>query len=80
MLDFNTIAGVSIPFVGTTLGAAMVFFMKDKIHPLLQKALLGFSSGVMMAASVWSLLIPAWICLPKEAWESSASSQQYPVF
>ena len=52
MLDFNTIAGVSIPFVGTTLGAAMVFFMKDKIHPLLQKALLGFSSGVMMAASV----------------------------
>ena len=37
----------------------MVFFMKDKIHPLLQKALLGFSSGVMMAASVWSLLIPA---------------------
>ena len=59
MLDFNTIAGVSIPFVGTTLGAAMVFFMKDKIHPLLQKALLGFSSGVMMAASVWSLLIPA---------------------
>ena len=48
MLDFNTIAGVSIPFVGTTLGAAMVFFMKDKIHPLLQKALLGFSSGVMM--------------------------------
>ena len=43
----------------TTLGAAMVFFMKDKIHPLLQKALLGFSSGVMMAASVWSLLIPA---------------------
>ena len=47
MLDFNTIAGVSIPFVGTTLGAAMVFFMKDKIHPLLQKALLGFSSGVM---------------------------------
>lgn len=59
MLDFNTIAGVSIPFVGTTLGAAMVFFMKGKIHPLLQKALLGFSSGVMMAASVWSLLIPA---------------------
>ena len=59
MLDFNTIAGVSIPFVGTTLGAAMVFFMKNKIHPLLQKALLGFSSGVMMAASVWSLLIPA---------------------
>ena len=37
----------------------MVFFMKGKIHPLLQKALLGFSSGVMMAASVWSLLIPA---------------------
>lgn len=39
-----------IPFAGTTLGAAMVFFMKDKISPLVEKALLGFAAGVMIAA------------------------------
>lgn len=48
-----------IPFAGTTLGAAMVFFMKDKISPLVEKLLLGFAAGVMIAASVWSLLIPS---------------------
>ena len=41
-----------IPFAGTTLGAAMVFFMKDKISPLVEKALLGFAAGVMIAASI----------------------------
>lgn len=51
--------GVLIPFVGTTLGAGCVFFLKDQISPLVQKGLLGFASGVMIAASVWSLLIPA---------------------
>ena len=51
--------GAGIPLLGTTLGAAMVFFMKGEMKPRLQKALLGFASGVMMAASVWSLLIPA---------------------
>lgn len=51
--------GALIPFLGTTLGAAMVFFIKNEIKPWLQKALLGFASGVMIAASVWSLLIPA---------------------
>lgn len=53
------IIGVAIPFLGTTLGAGMVFFMKGEMNPKLQKALLGFASGVMIAASVWSLLIPA---------------------
>lgn len=48
-----------IPFAGTTIGAAMVFFMKDKISPLVEKLLLGFAAGVMIAASVWSLLIPS---------------------
>ena len=48
-----------IPFIGTTLGAAGVFFLKKEIGPFVQKALLGFASGVMVAASVWSLLIPA---------------------
>ena len=50
---------LSIPFLGTTLGSAMVFFMKNKINPRVQKALLGFAAGVMMAASVWSLLLPS---------------------
>lgn len=53
------IIGIIIPFLGTTLGAAMVFFLKNEMKPRLQKALLGFASGVMIAASVWSLLIPA---------------------
>ena len=48
-----------IPFAGTTLGAATVFLMKDKISPLVEKALLGFAAGVMIAASIWSLLIPS---------------------
>ena len=48
-----------IPFVGTTLGSAMVFFLKKEINPKVQKILLGFASGVMIAASIWSLLEPA---------------------
>lgn len=51
--------GLLLPFVGTTLGAAMVFLLREQIAPWLQKLLLGFASGVMMAASVWSLLIPS---------------------
>ncbi|MBD5491002.1 MAG: ZIP family metal transporter [Lachnospiraceae bacterium] len=51
--------GLMIPFLGTTLGAAMVFFMKKEMHRGVEKLLLGFASGVMIAASVWSLLIPA---------------------
>ncbi len=51
--------GLLLPFLGTTLGAAMVFFLKDEMPSWVQKLLLGFASGVMIAASVWSLLIPA---------------------
>ena len=51
--------GLMIPFLGTTLGAAMVFFMKREMHRGVEKFFLGFASGVMIAASVWSLLIPA---------------------
>ncbi len=50
---------LSIPFLGTAFGAAMVFFLKGKMNRKLEKILLGFASGVMMAASVWSLLMPA---------------------
>lgn len=53
------IIGIVLPLVGTTLGAGMVFFIKDELRPGIQKALLGFASGVMIAASVWSLIIPA---------------------
>lgn len=48
-----------IPFLGTTLGAAMVFFMRREMNQKLEKLLLGFASGVMIAAAVWSLLLPA---------------------
>ncbi len=51
--------GLLIPFLGTTLGSACVFFMKKKMNDSVQRALLGFAAGVMTAASVWSLLIPA---------------------
>ena len=51
--------GLLIPLLGTMLGAAFVFFMKDEMSVHVQKSLLGFASGVMVAASVWSLLIPA---------------------
>ena len=52
-------SGLMIPFLGTTLGAGMVFFMKGSMNQKLEKMLLGFAAGVMIAASVWSLLIPA---------------------
>ena len=53
------IIGLLIPLLGTMLGASFVFFMKRDMPDRLQKALLGFASGVMVAASVWSLLIPS---------------------
>lgn len=58
-MSIDVLIGILIPFVGTALGAACVFFLKNQIPALVQKGLLGFASGVMVAASVWSLLIPA---------------------
>ena len=55
----NLFIGLAIPFLGTTLGAAMVFLMKNKMNKKVEKLLLGFASGVMIAASIWSLLIPS---------------------
>ncbi len=55
----NVAIGLLIPFLGTMLGSSLVFFMKDKINIKLQKLLLGFAAGVMIAASVWSLIIPS---------------------
>lgn len=51
--------GLMIPFIGTIAGAGCVFFMRNELKPRIQKSLLGFASGVMVAASVWSLLLPS---------------------
>lgn len=59
IIDFNAAAGVMIPLIGTTFGSAMVFFMKNQINKKIEKLLMGFAAGVMVAASVWSLLIPS---------------------
>ena len=58
-MNIQTIEGILIPFLGTTLGAAMVFLLKNQISVTVQKALTGFAAGVMVAASFWSLLQPA---------------------
>ena len=55
----NTFLGILIPFLGTTLGACCVFFMRRSLGERVQRMLTGFAAGVMVAASVWSLLIPA---------------------
>ena len=55
----NLLLGLLIPFLGTTIGSSMVFLMKDKMNKKVEKILLGFASGVMIAASIWSLLIPS---------------------
>lgn len=59
MNNMHVFLGILIPFIGTTLGAFMVYFMKHQINKKFQNVLLGFASGVMIAASIWSLLIPA---------------------
>ena len=62
--------GLLIPLLGTMLGSAFVFMMKDEMSARLQKSLLGFASGVMVAASVWSLLIPAMEMVSADGWQS----------
>ena len=58
-MSIEVLGGLLLPFLGTTLGAACVFFMKKGMHPTVQKILTGFAAGVMVAASIWSLIIPA---------------------
>ena len=58
-MTMSVILGLMIPFVGTTLGSAVVFFMKRSLSVKVSRALTGFAAGVMTAASVWSLIIPA---------------------
>ncbi|MBR4990655.1 MAG: ZIP family metal transporter, partial [Oscillospiraceae bacterium] len=58
-MSIETISAVSLPFLGTAIGAGFVFFMKGAMNRRLQRILTGFASGVMVAASIWSLIIPA---------------------
>lgn len=59
MIFLTTFIGLMLPFLGTALGSACVFLMRDRLNELLEKSLLGFASGVMVAAAVWSLIIPS---------------------
>ena len=54
-----SIAGIFIPFLGTSLGSAFVFFLKKTLNEKSQKIMVGFASGVMIAASIWSLILPS---------------------
>lgn len=56
---FYSILGILIPFIGTSLGSSFVFFLKKEMNKKFQKILVGFAAGVMIAASVWSLILPA---------------------
>ena len=58
-MSLDIFLGILIPLAGTAAGAACVFLMKDSLSGKMEKILLGFASGVMVAASVWSLLIPS---------------------
>lgn len=58
-MNVEIIKGLLIPFLGTSLGAACVFFMKNSLKTSIQRILQGFAAGIMVAAAVWSLLIPA---------------------
>lgn len=58
-MDTDTLIGIIIPFIGTAAGSACVFFMKKELSRMVQRSLIGFAAGVMVAASIWSLIIPA---------------------
>ncbi len=79
----NVFTGLLIPFLGTTLGSATVFLMKNELNKKVEKILLGFAAGVMIAASVWSLLIPS-IDMAREqgipAWVPSATGFLFGIF
>lgn len=70
-MNESVILALLIPFAGTALGSAFVFFMRNDMPALLQKVLLGFASGVMVAASVWSLLIPSMEMTQGNVWPAT---------
>ena len=58
-MQAQVLQGILLPFLGTVLGSACVLFMRNNLNHLVQRALTGFAAGVMVAASIWSLLVPA---------------------
>ena len=62
-----SIIGIMIPFIGTTLGSSFVFFLKKELNKKIEKVLIGFAIGVMLSASIFSLLIPS-ISLSNNSW------------
>ena len=58
-MKLEILAAIALPFIGTVLGSAFVFFLKGGMNRTLQRVLTGFAAGVMVAASIWSLIIPA---------------------
>ena len=70
-MNIEIIIGLLLPFVGTSLGAMTVLFMRKEIKPDIQRMLTGFAAGVMMSASFWGLLLPAveqWCCIVRTRW------------
>ncbi len=63
-----SILGILVPFIGTTFGSSLVYFIKDKLNLKIQKFIIGFSAGVMIAASIWSLIIPSLNMVEKYKW------------
>lgn len=59
VMPVEVMRGILLPFLGTTFGAGCVFFIRNGLRPMIQRALTGFAAGVMVAASVWNLLVPA---------------------
>ena len=58
-INLTVFIGIMIPFIGTALGAFFVFLLKNNLKPNMERLFVGFASGVMIAASIWSLIIPA---------------------
>ena len=58
-MELEIVLGIILPFIGTTIGSSLVFLMKNKMNSKVQKVLLGFAAGVMIAASIWSLITPS---------------------
>ena len=76
----ETFIGIMIPFLGTTLGSACVFFMKKSLGDLVQRSLAGFAAGVMVAASIWSLLTSSSACVRAKSTRPSGSGRRFRTF
>lgn len=64
----ETVIGILIPFIGTSLGSMMVYFLKNKLNKNFERIILGFAAGVMVAASIWSLILPSMELVEQNVW------------